>query len=93
MALYMVGVGLNDEKDISVKGLELVKKADVVYLESYTSTLNVPVNRLEEFYGKKIIVADRDMVENKVQIILSEAKEKNVAFLVIGDVFAATTHT
>ena len=89
----MVGVGLNDERDISVKGLELVKKADIVYLESYTSTLNVPVEKLEDFYGKRVIVAERDMVENKVQIILGEAKEKNVAFLVIGDVFAATTHT
>ncbi len=36
MALYMVGIGLNDEKDITVKGLEAVKKCDSVYLESYT---------------------------------------------------------
>ena len=92
MALYLIGIGLNDEKDISVKGLELVKNADIVYLERYTSTLNVPVSKLEEFYGKKIIVADREMVENKVRTILDESKEENVAFLVIGDVFAATTH-
>jgi len=26
--LYLIGIGLNDEKDITVKGLELVKKAD-----------------------------------------------------------------
>jgi len=32
MTLYMIGIGLNDEKDISIKGLELVKKADFVYL-------------------------------------------------------------
>ena len=31
--LYMIGIGLNDEKDISIKGLEKVKKADFVYLE------------------------------------------------------------
>ena len=92
MALYMIGIGLNDEKDISFKGLELVKNAEIIYLESYTSTLNIPVEKLEEFYGKKIIVADREMVENNVKFILDEAKEKNVAFLVIGDVFAATTH-
>ena len=92
MVLYMIGIGLNDQKDITVKGLELVKKADVIYLESYTSILNVPVDKLEEFYGKKIIIADRVMVENEADKILKEAKEKNVAFLVIGDVFTATTH-
>ncbi len=92
MALFMIGIGLNDEKDISVKGLELVRKADVIYLESYTSALDCEVSDLEEFYGRKIIVADRELVENKVRDILNEAKTKNVAFLVIGDVFAATTH-
>ncbi|MBT6995438.1 diphthine synthase [Candidatus Woesearchaeota archaeon] len=92
MALFMIGIGLNDEKDITVKGLELVKSADIVYLESYTSTLNVPISNLEEFYGKKVILADREIVENGVDKILEEASSKNVAFLVIGDVFSATTH-
>ncbi len=93
MALFMIGIGLNDEKDVSVKGLELIKSADVVYLESYTSTLNVEVSKLEEFYGKKVILADRNMVENGVDKILEDASSQNVAFLVIGDVFSATTHT
>ena len=43
MTLYFIGIGLNDEKDISVKGLELVKKADSVYLENYTSKINCDV--------------------------------------------------
>ncbi len=34
MVLYMIGIGLNDPKDITVKGLEAVKKCDAVYLES-----------------------------------------------------------
>ena len=92
MALYIIGIGLNDERDISVKGLDLVKKSDVVYLENYTSTLNCSVEDLESFYGKKIILANRELAENKVGNILEEAKEKTVAFLVVGDVFSATTH-
>ena len=36
MTLYLIGIGLSDEKDITVKGLELVKKAKKVFLESYT---------------------------------------------------------
>lgn len=39
--LYLVGLGLSDETDITVKGLEVVKKASRVYLEAYTSILLV----------------------------------------------------
>jgi diphthine synthase len=93
MVLYFIGLGLNDEKDISVKGLNLVKKADVVYLENYTAVLNCPIEALEKLYEKKIILADRDMVEkNPEQTILKNAKDKDVAFLVVGDPFGATTH-
>jgi diphthine synthase len=93
MALNFIGIGLNDEKDISVKGLELVKKSDFVYLENYTSKLNIPVNYLEKLYGKKVILADRHLVEIEAEkSILAQAKAQEVAFLVVGDVFSATTH-
>lgn len=39
--LYIVGLGLADEKDISVRGLEIVCKAERVYLEAYTAVLLV----------------------------------------------------
>jgi len=35
--LYFIGLGLSDEQDITVKGLEIVKKSKEVYLERYTS--------------------------------------------------------
>jgi len=93
MVLCFIGLGLNDEKDISIKGLNLVKKADVVYLENYTAVLNCPIEAVEKLYEKKIILADRDMVEkNPETTILKDAKDKNVAFLVVGDPFGATTH-
>lgn len=93
MALTFIGLGLNDEKDISLKGLEMVKKADAIYLESYTSKLNCNLSYLESLYGKKIIVADRNLVESEAEeTILANAKSKDVVFLVVGDVFSATTH-
>ena len=93
MALYFIGLGLNDEKDISINGLELIKKSDVLYLESYTSMLSCQIKNLEKLYGKKIIKADRKMVEvGAEKTILKDAKQKNVAFLVVGDPMAATTH-
>lgn len=39
--LYVIGLGLADERDISVKGLEIVKRASRVYLEAYTAVLLV----------------------------------------------------
>ncbi len=92
MVLYFIGIGLNDEKDISVKGLEIVRKCDFVYLENYTSKINVPVNSLERIYGKNVILADRELVEQKSEEILDNASIKKVAFLVIGDAMSATTH-
>ncbi|EFE44310.1 hypothetical protein TRV_00926 [Trichophyton verrucosum HKI 0517] len=91
--LYLVGLGLADETDITVKGLEIVKKAERVYLEAYTSILLVDTAKLEEFYGRPVIVADREMVESSSDEILHNADRVDVAFLVVGDPFGATTHT
>ena len=91
MVLNIIGIGLGDEKDISLKGLELVKKSSFVYLENYTSKLNCILDKLEKLYGKKIILADRSLVENKEEIT-DNAVKKDVSLLIIGDVFSATTH-
>ncbi|KAI1335781.1 Diphthine synthase [Xylariaceae sp. FL0016] len=91
--LYLVGLGLSDETDITVKGLEIVKKAARVYLEAYTSILLVDQTVLETYYGRSIIVADRDMVESNSDEILRDAQTEDVAFCVVGDPFGATTHT
>lgn len=93
MTLYLIGLGLGDEKDITLRGLEAIKACDKVYLEYYTSKLQCDLKSLEKLYEKKIIVSDRDLVEKKAEdTILKDAKEGNAAFLVIGDPFGATTH-
>lgn len=38
---YVIGLGLGGAEDITVKGLEIVKRAERVYLEAYTSILTV----------------------------------------------------
>lgn len=91
MALFLIGIGLSDEKDISVRGLEIIRSCDYVYLESYSSLLNCTIPDLERFYGKKIVAADRKLVEQSEEI-LAAAAVKNVALLVIGDPWGATTH-
>lgn len=92
--LIFIGLGLGDVKDITVKGLEYVKKAKKVFLEHYTSILGCGKDELEEFYGRRdLILADRDLVESGADEILEEAKDHDVAFLVVGDPFGATTHS
>ncbi|XP_023669056.1 diphthine methyl ester synthase [Paramormyrops kingsleyae] len=91
--LYFIGLGLGDAKDITVKGLEIIKQCSRVYLEAYTSILTVGKQALEEFYGRELILADRDMVEQEADEILKGADTVDVAFLVVGDPFGATTHS
>ncbi len=93
MVLYIIGIGLDNEKDITLKGLEAVKSCKFVYLESYTSKLNCDIESLERLYGKRIVPVNRGLVENNSDEILEKAKQDNVAFLVAGDAFSATTHT
>jgi len=89
----MIGLGLDNEQDITLEGLEIIKRSAKIFLESYTSKLNCSIEDLQRLYGKKIILADRDLVEKSAEKIIDPAKESDVSFLVIGDPMGATTHT
>lgn len=90
---YVIGLGLSDEKDITVKGLEAVKGSERVYLESYTSILMVEKEKLEAFYERPVITATREMVELEADDILKDADKVDISFLVVGDPLGATTHS
>lgn len=90
--LVFVGLGLDDERGITLRGLEEAKGADIVFAEFYTSALSEgSIERLEALLGKKITVLGREEVEDATAI-LSACKEKKVALLVAGDPMSATTH-
>jgi len=91
--LYFVGLGLFDEKDISLKGLEALKSVDVVYAEFFTFCLfGASFEAIEELIGKEIKVLNRQEVEEE-NIFLKEAGEgKDVALVTGGDPLIATTH-
>jgi diphthine synthase len=74
MVLFMIGLGLSDERDITVKGFEAVKGSTRVYLEMYTAILMVNKSRLEEFFGKEVVEADREFVESGCQEMIEYAK-------------------
>jgi diphthine synthase len=93
MTLYLIGLGLHDEKDITIRGKEIVRKSSKVYLEDYTAVLHCGKGALEREYGKKIEQAGRTLVENHGDEIIDMAGKEDVAFLVAGDPVSATTHT
>jgi len=126
MVLYIVGLGLCDERDVTLRGLAAVRRCKRVYLEAYTSVLpGVDKSRLERLYGREVVIADREMVESRSDEILGtsggegggegagggggedggtnaggggggksdDGDSDDVAFLVVGDPFGATTHT
>ncbi|KAL7513525.1 hypothetical protein ACHAXN_010747 [Cyclotella atomus] len=94
MVLYIIGLGLHDEKDVTIRGLELIKSSSKVFLEAYTSVLSIGKERLEAFYGRDdIVIADRDFVECRAEEIYLPARESDVSFLVVGDPVCATTHS
>jgi diphthine synthase len=92
--LVFIGLGLYDEKDISLRGLEELKEADAIFAELYTSLMpGLSIRKLEEMTGKSVrVVSRRVLEEEEGQQLFEEAKRGKVAFLVPGDPLIATTH-
>jgi len=87
--LYIIGLGLN-EKGISLQGLEAIKKCKKIYLDNYTVNFPYSEKILEKNIKKKIISANREIIESDK--LIKEAKKENVALLVYGSPLTATTH-
>ena len=92
--LVFVGLGLNDEKGISIHGLEEAKTADSVFMELYTSLLpDFSLERFEALLGKTITtLSRRNFEEENGKLILDAANRGRTVLLVPGDPFVATTH-
>ena len=72
--LYLIGMGLNDEEDLSVKAINILSRCNSVFYESYTSKWHGNLKRLEKLCSKKITVLNREKVESI--FLINEAKEK-----------------
>jgi diphthine synthase len=92
--LVFVGLGLYDERDVSLRGLEIMKEADYVFAELYTSLMaGFSVERLEKLVGKDIVVVSRRVLEEENgEPILQKARIGKTVLLVPGDPLIATTH-
>jgi diphthine synthase len=92
--LVFVGLGLNDEKGISLSGLEETRTAKHIFIELYTSLMpDFSLERFEALSGKQIhVVSRRELEEENGALILNAAEKGKTVFLVPGEPLIATTH-
>ena len=92
--LAFIGMGLYDEKDISLRGMEELRVADKVFVELYTSHMaGLSIANLERLCGKPVtVVSRREVEEEEGKRIIEASRDGRVAFLVPGEPMVATTH-
>lgn len=91
--LTFVGLGLYDERSVTVEGRDAVRDADRVFAEFYTSHLvGADVADLEAYHDADVEVRDREGVEVDPSPILDAAAESDAVFLTAGDTMISTTH-
>ena len=91
--LTFIGLGLYDERSITVEGQAALRNADRAYAEFYTSKLiGTTIDELESYHDADIEVRDRAGVEQEPDDILAAAESEDVAFLTAGDTMISTTH-
>ena len=77
---YLIGIGLKP-KHMTLEALHALEECDSIYLETYTSLLQCTIADLEQLYGKKITLANRQTSEQGEAKIIQEAKTKEITSL------------
>ena len=88
--LFIIGLGLNDEGDLTLKAIDCLRKSEKVYAEFYTNIWQGDLRNLQKIIGKNIDILDREKVE--AEKFVCEAKKKDIALLIYGNALVATTH-
>ena len=90
--LSFVGLGISGFESIPIEGLDVISKADAVYLEQFTSPIGKSdLDKIQNAIKGEFRPAKRWLVEDGNEI-LEMAKEKDVVLLSYGDPYIATTH-
>ena len=89
--LTIIGLGLWNEKDLTLRAIDAAKQAGKVYIELYTSKWQ-GMDRLKDIVGKTVVELKREDLEQNVAKLVEEAKEEDVVLFVPGDPLVATTH-
>jgi len=90
--LWFVGLGISGFKSIPSEALDVLLKADIVYLEQFTSPIGKSdLTKIKKATNGEFKLAKRWLVEDGSEI-LKNAKKKKVVLLAYGDPYIATTH-
>ena len=90
--LWFIGLGISGFKSIPSEALDVLSKADIVYLEQFTSPISKSdLTKIKKATKGEFKLAKRWLVEDGSEI-LKNAKKKKVALLAYGDPYIATTH-
>jgi len=91
--LAFIGLGLGDERDLSPRARETLRRCDAIFSETYTSIVAPgSLERLAQELARPIVTLSRAQVEAEHPVLEALARHPHVGFLVAGDPFAATTH-
>ena len=90
--LFFIGLGLSGIDSISLETKEILKEADVVYLEQFTSPISkTNLEKIKKMVKGEFKIGKRWLVEDGKEI-LKNAKKSRVVLLSYGDPYIATTH-
>ena len=90
--LWFIGLGISGAKSLPLEAQDLINKADIVYLEQFTSPISKSdLSKIKKMTKGKFMMAKRWFVEDGNEI-LKNAKRKKVVLLSYGDPYIATTH-
>ena len=90
--LWFIGLGISGISELSDNTRNVIKNAEVVYLESFTSPISESEkDQLREISNGEFKIAKRWLVEDGNEI-LENAKDKNTVLISYGDPYIATTH-
>ena len=90
--LWFIGLGISGFKSIPSEALDVLSKADIVYLEQFTSPIGKSdLTKIKNATKGEFKLAKRWLVEDGSEI-LKNAKKKKVVLLAYGDPYIATTH-
>jgi len=94
LPLFFVGLGF-DEGYITNRAMDAINNSDLLFIDTYTmpNATNM-IEKIRRLIGgnKKVVEANRELLEKESKVIIEEAKNKTISILVPGDPFIATTH-
>lgn len=91
--LAFIGLGLGDDRDLSPRARERLRRCGAIFYETYTSrTAPGTLERLAEELERPIQTLSRAEVEAEEPVLAALGVHSHVGFLCAGDPFAATTH-